>query len=140
MGSCQRKRFQSLCFHPLFVKNLIYSGKEARTLEKFKEVPHLCISDTFHRIHRKTLGSFHLSRSLQEKQVKKFDEILNYPKTSIGRWIGLSYMLDGLHHISSPGFAFHLDLFLSCFYNLVGWHDLDSQSACAWINLTVVSG
>ena len=135
MGSCQRKSFQSLCLSiSWFVKNLICS------LKKFEEVPHLCISVTFHRIHRQTFGSLHLSRSLQEKQVKEFDETLNYPKTSIGHWSSLSYLLDGLHHISSAGFAFHFDIFSSSFYNLVRWHDLNLQSACAWINLTVVSG
>ena len=114
---------ESLPFHQLVCEKFHMLRKRSKTLDRFKEVPHLCISDTFHRIHRQTLGSLHSSRSLQEKQVKEFDEILNHPKTSIG----ISYLLDGLHHISSPGFAFHLDLFLSSFYNLVGWHDLNSR-------------
>ena len=81
------------------------------------------IKKRFQSLHMKT---FHMLRKRKEKQ----DQYC-------GRWIDLHYLLVGLAHIGSLVFAFHLGLFFNLvfdlrlfsagFFNLVSWHDLNSQ-------------
>ena len=50
--------------------------------------------------------------------------------------VDLSYLLVGLAHIGSLVFAFDLCLFLYGFFNLVGWHGLNSQCMSLYLDMS----